>query len=617
MNAELVGQLNTTLIRRLRHWDRRLRLVTTVTWMPRGAILGLATGVALAIVARLRPWLLPEEVIRLTALVVAVIILALLLLIWLWPRSLVYNARYFDWRFDLKERMSTALELLTGRIAAPPALAERQLTDAAQAAARVRPAAQLPLRVRWGELLAVLVLAGALAWLLTDNPQAETLRARRDLDAAIAAQVTALEEAIQAVEQNPQLSPTEQMALAEPLREALEILAQSGVSQEEAVAALAEAAQALGALADGLLPEEAVPYQQAARELAGAETTAAMAEALRRPDLGQAAAAMDTLSRDLVQSGLSAAQRQELAQRFEQAADALQAQNPALSERLRDVAEALRNGDMAAAQEAMQGAAQVLRAQQRQLEQSALAEAARTAQQQVGSGQRQVAQAGHEQPAEQAAEAQTNEPQAGTGEQASGGQGAQESAGNEAEPGAGTEMLPGSEQGGQTGAEEGEPETSESAQGEGGAASGQSPAAAGQAASAEQGEEAVGLGAGSGEGGAGVDTTSGAQSEGGTWQVPANVPEGEFHEDYVPENAPTTLGGEPEQLVDVGGEVRDAQGLPILQGELAPNPAGEATLSYTGALRAFRAVVSQALESGRIPLDQRDVIHDYFSSLAR
>jgi len=28
-------------------------------------------------------------------------------------------------------------------------------------------------------------------------------------------------------------------------------------------------------------------------------------------------------------------------------------------------------------------------------------------------------------------------------------------------------------------------------------------------------------------------------------------------------------------------------------------------------------VVSNALESGRIPLDQRDVIHDYFSSLQR
>jgi hypothetical protein len=98
--------------------------------------------------------------------------------------------------------------------------------------------------------------------------------------------------------------------------------------------------------------------------------------------------------------------------------------------------------------------------------------------------------------------------------------------------------------------------------------------------------------------------------------VPFSAPEGEFH-DYTPENAPTTLGGESDQLLDVGGAIPEGQGLPLQEGELAPNPAGEAALSYTGALQAFRAVVSQALESGRIPLDQRDVIHDYFSSLAR
>ena len=55
----------------------------------------------------------------------------------------------------------------------------------------------------------------------------------------------------------------------------------------------------------------------------------------------------------------------------------------------------------------------------------------------------------------------------------------------------------------------------------------------------------------------------------------------------------------------------------VQEGEFGPNPAGESTLSYTGVFGSYQGIVSDALESGRIPLDQRDVIHDYFSSLDR
>ncbi len=619
MNAILAEQLTVTLSRRVRHWDRRLRLANTITWVPRGVLLGLAVGVTLAIVARLRPWLLPEEVLRLTIALTGTVTVLILLVIWGWPRSVTHSARYFDQRFDLKERVSTALELLAGRIPASPLLAERQLADTAQATARVRVAAHLPLRVRWREVLAVLLLAGALAWLLTNNPQADRLRARRELDAAIAAQAAALEEAIQAVEENTQLSPAEQMALTEPLREALDILSQPGISREEAVAALAEASQALGDLTNGLLPEDAVPYEQAARELAKSEMTGRVASALRQPDLSEAADAVQGLSRDLAQSSLSQAQRQDLARQFEGAADALEAQNPALAQNLRDVAEALRRGDMAAAQQALNETAQVLRAQQEQLEQSALAETARAAQQQAATGQREIAQAGHEESAAGASEEPSSAASSVAEEQGAAGQGQTQSGSGQAQTGAEAQSAAGGEDASATGAGEGESvggPAEEAGETGAGAGAGESSAAAGQSTGAEQSEGEAALGAGSGEGGAGVDTTTGAQIEGGTGQVPFSAPEGEFH-DYTPQHAPTTLGGESDQLLDVGGAVPEGQGLPLQEGELAPNPAGEAALTYTGALRAFRAVVSQALESGRIPLDQRDVIHDYFSSLAR
>lgn len=619
MNAILAEQMIATLSGRVRRWERRRRLVNSVTWVPRGVLLSLTAGVTLALVARLRPWLLPEEIARITGALTGMMTLLILLIVWGWPRSLTHKARYFDRRFDLKERVSTALELLAGRISASPLLAERQLADAAQVTARVQAAAHLPLRVRWREVMAVLLLAGALAWLLTNNPQAERLRARRELDAAISAQTAALEEAIQAVEQNAQLSPAEQMALTEPLREALEILSQPGISREEAVAALAEAAQRLGDLTGGMLPEDALPYQQAARDLVQSEMTAEVAAALREPDLGAAADAMGGLARDLAQAGLSEAQRQSVAQQFERAAEALQEQNPALSQRLRDVADALRRGDMAATQQALDQAAQVLRAQQDQLQQSALTEAAREAQQQAATGQREVAQAGHEESAEEASQEPSGGSSSGAGEQGASGQGQAQPAAGEAQSGAGSEGPPGSEESGATGAGEGQPvgsEAQDSAQGGTGAGASEASSVTGQAAGADQQEGEAALGAGTGEGGAGVDTTTGPQAEGGTGQVPFSAPEGEFH-DYTPQNAPTTLGGESDQLLDVGGEIREEQGVPLQQGELAPNPAGEAALTYTGALQAFRAVVSQALESGRIPLDQRDVIHDYFSSLAR
>jgi hypothetical protein len=70
-------------------------------------------------------------------------------------------------------------------------------------------------------------------------------------------------------------------------------------------------------------------------------------------------------------------------------------------------------------------------------------------------------------------------------------------------------------------------------------------------------------------------------------------------------------------MLDVGGQAEGAASPPAQGGEFGPNPAGESALTYTGVLGAFRNVVSNALESGRIPLDQRDVIHDYFSSLQR
>jgi hypothetical protein len=125
-------------------------------------------------------------------------------------------------------------------------------------------------------------------------------------------------------------------------------------------------------------------------------------------------------------------------------------------------------------------------------------------------------------------------------------------------------------------------------------------------------------GAGEGAGGAGADITSGEvdpQIEGeiSTDNSPGGA-DGAI-EEYEGEYDPSNIGGAVGETVDVGGQTDDSGGEPVQEGEFGPNPAGESSLSYSSVYGDYQGIVSDALDSGRIPLDQRDVIHDYFSSL--
>ncbi|RPI97459.1 MAG: hypothetical protein EHM39_09465, partial [Chloroflexi bacterium] len=152
MNAVLLEQTASHLTRQTLRWDRRLRFATSLIWIPRALIVGQLIGVAVALVSRLRPWLLPEQIAVVAAVAIAMAGIGSAALIWLWPRTITHQARYFDRRFGLKERISTALELAGGAIPLPDHLAERQLTDAVNAARRVDLVSRLPLRIRWMEI---------------------------------------------------------------------------------------------------------------------------------------------------------------------------------------------------------------------------------------------------------------------------------------------------------------------------------------------------------------------------------------------------------------------------------------------------------------------------------
>jgi hypothetical protein len=653
MNAVLLEQTTVQLTRQTSRWDRRLRLSASLIWVPRGLMVGLVAGIVVALISRLRPWLLPEQIVVIASVALAISGIAALGLIWLWPRSKTQRARYFDQRFGLKERISTALELAAGLLPYSDQLGERQLNDAVGSAQGVNLAARLPLRVYWREIVAVIALVLLLGYLLiVDNPMNQQIRSQRDWQNALDSQIANLDENIQRIEQNPALSAEQKDALTQPLQQARDILQQKGVTQEEAVAA----SQSLKDQTNGMSTEQQTAYQNAASQLGRTGLTGDMADALQKPDLNAAANAMDDMSQQLGNSELSQQQQQQVADQLDSAAQQMQQADPQTAQHLSQAAKALRSGDQQAAQQAMQQAADSAREQQAQNQNSAAAQAAQNAAQQAQQSQQDLAQAGQQTTASQSGEPQPGpegaQPQENTGQQGPQSQ-QQQSQSNQSQQSQAGQSQSGSDQqdqtstgqdqagqpgqgqpqqadgnqtqqqgGGNGPSDQGEgqpgnqPASSGNQQGEGQGADANP--SAGDSTSGSQREQGGSLSAGSGEGGAGMDTTTGTVVETNGQQTQANNGAQESSmQDYNPAYDSTTIGGPVDQTVDVGGQGTSQAGEVVQEGDFGPNPAGESTLSYTGVYSSYQGVVSDALESGRIPLDQRDVIHDYFSSLDR
>ena len=593
------------LSRQTRRWDRRLRLVMSAIWLPRGLIVGLLIGIALAGISRLRPWLLPDQIALASATAVTMCGVGVLIAVWGWPRSTARNARFFDRLFDLKERVSTALELAGGVIPVPEILVERQLNDAVVAARKVDASEQLPFQARFWEVVTVLILGALLIYMLiADNPMSDTIREQRDLENAINQQIQNLDQAIEDIEANEALTPEEQEALTQPLQGAQDILQQPDVSQQEAMAAMAEASDQLNDAADGMSPEDESAYQNAANNLNQSQMTSDLAQAFQKPDLSEAGDAMDKLAEEMNEEDLSQQQRDDLAEQLEQAADEIEETNPALAQKMRETADALREGDMETAQEAARETGELMREQEEALENSPSAQAAQEAQEQVNEGQEELAQSGQEGEQQQSTEQGQQQGESQAGEQQENQQAGQ--AGEQSQSSEGQTQQEG--EGQQSQGQNQSSESSETGQ-QAGVGDSQQP----QQSQNTGGDSAE---AGEGEGGAGSDNIQGVTDQNSPGETTSDNSTGGGIEEFQPEFESFTVGGQSDDIVDVSSDdPNTTEGETINEGELGPNPEGESTLSYTGVYNEYRDIVSSALESGRIPLDQRDIIHDYFSSL--
>ena len=293
--------------------------------------------------------------------------------VWLRRRSPVESARWFDVHFGLQERVSTALELIDGRIKADSTLLEHQVSDAQQAAAKVDAPSLLPLTTDGRIWILDLAFLALLAFLLLVTSPVTALDSDRDAERAAIAQAAAdISEIIEDVAADPTLTDEQREPLLEALQSQFETLRDPNLTLDEALATLGEV--------ESMLSESAETMQQQIQQQELAEAAASAAMQTIVPDAATQSMAENLEAIDGQIEQMTPEQMQAAAQTLEEAADAIEQTNPEAAEAMRDAAEALRQGDMQAAvkrcRRDVRGRAGAIRAgqqadAQRQMQQSA------------------------------------------------------------------------------------------------------------------------------------------------------------------------------------------------------------------------------------------------------
>lgn len=369
----------TQLAGQLGRYNRRRQLVESVIWLPRGLLAGLLLALLLTLLAHIRPLMTAGEAAYLALLLGLAGALLAAAKTLLPRRALLQKARFADRQFNLQERASAAVEIQQGRLHPPPIFAQQQLDDTLRAIHRVDVRRTYP--VRWIKrewLLMGLTLLLLIAALLWPNPQEAILQQQRAVAQTIDEESERLQALIEEIAQNPELTDEQREELLQPIQSALEQLQQSGLSQEEAVAALSEAEirlRELSAAPDRQEQQRALA--DAGRQLGDNQASREVGRQLQQGNLNEAGQALVKMADAL--SDLSAEEQAALAEDLADAAASLQESSPELAQQLDDAANALREGDLDAAQEALREGGATLEQQGR--EQAAAQQAAEAAEQ--------------------------------------------------------------------------------------------------------------------------------------------------------------------------------------------------------------------------------------------
>jgi hypothetical protein len=385
----------------LQSWIFWLRLRRAWTWGLRGLTLGAGLALLMGGTLLWNARLLRPEFLVLTGgmLLLGTSIAALVAA--LWPVSVAWAARHFDGVFGLGERVSTALELSQSKTDYPANLVSLQRADAVRAAQDVNPRGRMPLKLPRLEILLTLILLAALTltWFRGEQWFAASQQTR-NVEQAVKEETQDIEELIAQIEQNNSLTEEQKKALTEPLKQAVQELNQNP-SLENSVAVLTNSGEKLQSLSDAQTQQMQQGLQNAGQKLAGQEGSPlqSVGQQLAQGDIVSAASQLKNID----VSKLSQAEQQQLADQLNQMAQSLGTSDPQLSQQLQAAAQALQSGDQAAAQQALQNAAQSMAQSGQQV---AYSQTAQQAAAQLQQGASQVVAAGGSQ--------QGNSQQAGT-----------------------------------------------------------------------------------------------------------------------------------------------------------------------------------------------------------
>ena len=568
-------------------WEQRYEWRLLSRTVPRSLIAALLISMIIGAVGYFRFRLTAEQLALIAAGLCALGGILNLLYTLVFPRKLAVRARYFDIEFGMRERVSTAFELMHGRIKTHPEIEARQIADALEHARAIEPSERITMDFRPRELSALVVMLIAMVGMILlpaivgvdfnpDPPSAAVEEAKEEL-----------REIIETVAKDTDLEDIDRQDLLEALEIALERLEEQDISEEEAFAAMSQLQAELEELRNQL--EDTIDLDQSSMEAAleALEDFIAPSETLdenadsssESADLQELLRGLEQLTQDAEQ--MSAEEAQAAAEALQNAAEELADMSPEMREQLQAMADALQEGDMEALQEQMDALREQLSQEERQRQQEQNAQAMLQEQsERAEEAAEAIARSQSEDGQPQEGGPQQGQPQQSeSGQQRSGQQGNQQSSNA------------------QQSANQGDQESDRNRPGTG-ENPGRNPDSRSAGAGAGEGDPSNLSRAGSGGEDQGADTDNQTTGQGAI--------------EYEAIYSPSGIGGGGDNEIRLQTDPGDTT---VEEGEFDDNPIGESRVSYDTVFSEYQNAANRALDSDYVPLGLRDVVREYFTSL--
>ena len=549
------------LIRRLSVW---YRLRSCIKGTQIGLLIGLGIGLGIALVALTTTvgdqlGLGKPELTRLFFAAAFTGSIGSGLLHYFWPASPNKITRFIDNYFQLEDRVSTAAELITFKIKSSHQLKDiekKQIEDAVHHGNKIQPGLNFFISIsRFYLFSSFILVAGIIILNFIGEPYFSQLKYKQAIRQAVQEEILKLEELQNSLPKNELLSPEDKEELEQLFQETIQKLDQTE-TLEQALAVLNQAEQELKSFNDPEISEQVQSLEQLGNQLLQDQEDSSnvlneFADQLNSGDLSSAAESLKDIDLD----DISFNEIEKLEKQLSSAADNVSDTLPSLSEALNNAAEALQDGNIDAAQEALSQAAESI---EKTSNQKAKVDSALQAETQIKQSASKIIQSGPSQLT-----------QSGSGQPNSSGQ---------AQSGNGQEINSSNNQGSGS---------TDQTSGGNGSGSGKGTENLGEVIGSEAGENPIDQGNGPGDGGQAVFEplkNSYLLDTSGSTDI------------YLPEsNSP-------------GEEVLGLENTSL--GET-----GSANVPYIQVFPSYAETYRQVVESGTIPVSLRNLVRNYFNNL--